>query len=418
MRDGRSATGGVAGPGDPYRGRVTAPGRGRHSSLLVQCLIYAGFGMPIGMLGAGWPEARTSYGATTGALGLVALGYGLGRLVTSPVALPILRRWHIRSANTVLALALAASCAAVALTRSFAVLVAAFAAIGLLTGTLDSLGNRYQTVVRDVGSAGLMFGSFCVGSTLGPAVVAVASWTAGYLAAAALLVAAAVLAASPGVSWPDALGRPEPPHGELSRVHVPGGVVALSLALFAIYCAIEVVTANWAASYLEGARGLDARTAAWAMSGFWAGMTVGRLSLGRLGVGGRGISSARLLTGAGAVVLAVFVAVPLLPSVAAAAALTLGGLALAVVFPTLMSTTADRVGVGATGRVMGWQLLTANLSATGMSLAVGIGVGRAGDAVPGVVLATMAVAGLPLLRRSTRVHATDEVTAAARPTTA
>lgn len=374
----------------------------------MQCLLYAGFGMPIGMLGAGWPEARSAFGATTSALGVVALGYGLGRLVTSPIALPILRRWHIRSANTVLAVALATSCAVVGVTRSFPVLVVAFAAVGLLTGCLDSLGNRYQTVVRDVGSAGLMFGSFGVGSTLGPAVVALAGWTTGYLTASALLVTAAALGLSRHVRWPEALGQPEPPHGAQSTVHVPAAVVALSLSLFAIYCAIEVVTANWAASYLEGARGLGTHAAAWAMSGFWAGMTIGRLSLGRLAAGGRGISAARLLSVAGVVVLAVYVAVPLLPSTAAAAALTVGGLALAGVFPTLMSTTADRVGVGATGRVMGWQLLTANLSATGMSLAVGVGVGMAGDAVPGLVLAAMAVLGLPLLLRSTRVRAADD----------
>ena len=30
----------------------------------MQCLLYAGFGMPIGMLGAGWPEARSAFGGT------------------------------------------------------------------------------------------------------------------------------------------------------------------------------------------------------------------------------------------------------------------------------------------------------------------------------------------------------------------
>lgn len=386
------------------------PGRRRRtSSLLVQCVLYVGIGMPVGMLGAGWPEARDLFHRSSGALGAVVLGYGLGRLVTSPVALPILRRWHIRTANTAMAAALAASCVVVGLTRSFAVLVAAFAVLGLLSGGLDSLGNRYQTVVRDVGSAGLMFGSFGIGSSLGPAVVAVAGWTTGYLVAAAVVACAGVLASSRQVAWPVELSQPEAPRSEQRTGHVATSVLVLSLAAFAIYVGIEVLTANWAASYLKDARGISGRTAAWAMSGFWAGMTLGRLSLGRLAAGGRGVSSARLLTVAGTVVLAVYATVPLLPPVAAAMALTVGGAALAGVFPTLMSTTADRVGVGAAGRVMGWQLLTANLSATGLSVAVGIGVDRAGDALPGAVLAALAIGGLPILLRTQRVHADPDV---------
>ena len=41
------------------------------------------------------------------------------------------------------------SVAAMALTRSFAVLVVAATALGVMSGVLDSLGNRYQTAIRD-----------------------------------------------------------------------------------------------------------------------------------------------------------------------------------------------------------------------------------------------------------------------------
>jgi fucose permease len=378
---------------------------------VVQCVTYAAIGMPIGMLGAGWPDARGRFDATTGALGLVAAAYGVGRLVTAPTALTILRRWPMRTASTAFGAGLTLAVASVAVVRSYAALVVAFAAIGLLSGCLDSLGNRYQSVVRDVGSAGLMFGSFGVGSTLGPAVVATFGWAPAYAASAVLTGTAVALVSSRRVTWPADL-RPAAAGSTSaaaaapsSASKVPFGVVALSLALFFVYCGIEVVTANWAASYLEGGRGLSAGAAAWAMSGFWAGITLGRLGLGRLSSLGSGLRPSQLLSLMAIGVAAVYVAIPLLPPPAAVAALALAGLALAGAFPTLMSTTADRVGVAAAGRVTGLQLFVANLAATGLTVLVGFGVDARGDAVVGLALAALALLGLPLVWRARPVHA-------------
>src|SRR5690606_39009121 len=124
--------------------------------------------MPVAMLGAGWPEARQLVDRPSGALGLVAAVYGLGRLATSATAQVILRRWTIRRASTCLALVLAAACLVVGLGRSYPLLVASFAVVGVVSGALDSLGARYQTVVQRVRDAGLMFGSYGVGATIGP----------------------------------------------------------------------------------------------------------------------------------------------------------------------------------------------------------------------------------------------------------
>jgi predicted MFS family arabinose efflux permease len=387
--------------------------RARTSSLLVQCLVYLSIGAPIGMLGAGWPDARDRFDASVGALGLVAAGYGIGRVVTSAVALSILRRWHLRTATAALCGALALACATVATTTDLTVLSIAFTAIGLASGCLDSLGNRYQSVVRDVGSAGLMFGAYGVGSTLGPAVVALSSWTIAYLGSAVVAAGTAAAALRGAVAWPEALRHPEPPRRAVRSVHVPARVVAVSLAVFAIYVSIEVVTANWAASYLEGHRDLSPSGAAWAMSGFWFGITVGRLALGRLAASARGAAAATVLTASAVAVAVLYGAIVLLPMPAGAGVLLLAGLALAPVFPTLMSTTADRVGVAAAGKVTGWQLLTANLSATGTSMLVGVGVDGLGTGLPAVVLAGLAVVGLPLALRAGHLHATEaEVDAA------
>ena len=375
----------------------------------MECGIFLAFGAPIGMLGAGWPEARHLFGQSSGALGVAAAGYGIGRLLTATSALPILRRWHIRRANGVLGSALAVGCAVAALTRSFPVLVVAFTAIGLTSGCLDALGNRFQTVVRSVGSAGLMFGSFGIGATLGPALVGAVGWTPAYLVATVVAVLAAASSLRRSVAWPDALQAAEPPHGDHSKVHVPRWVVALSLSLFGLYCGMEVTTGNWGATYLEGHHGVSESTAAWAMSGFWAGMTLGRLGLGLVTGPGRPLSPRRVLVGSGALATVVYVALPFAPVPVAIGLLSVAGVSLAAMFPTLISTTADRVGVAATGRVMGWQLVSANLFELGLSAVVGVAVDRAGTGAAAVILAVLSVVALPLLLRSTSLHAADSL---------
>jgi predicted MFS family arabinose efflux permease len=359
------------------------------------------------MLGAGWPEGRDLFGQSSGALGIAAAGYGMGRLVTATSALPILRRWLTRRASAAFALALGGAAAVVAVTRSFPVLVLAFTGIGLASGCLDALGNRFQTVVRSVGSAGLMFGSFGIGATLGPVLIASTGWAPAFLTSAAVAVIAGATAARRSVVWPVALEQGEPPHGDHSRVHVAPWIVALSLSLFGLYCGIEVTTGNWGATYLEGHRGVSEAGAAWAMSGFWAGLTLGRLGLGLVSGPGRPLTPRQVLIASGALAVVVYVAIPFVPVPVAVALFAVAGTSLAAMFPTLMSTTADRVGVAATGRVMGWQLLSANVVELGLSAAVGVAVNQAGTGAAAAILAVLSVASLPLLVLSTRLHEAD-----------
>lgn len=374
----------------------------------MQCLLYLAFGMPIGMLGASWPEARHLFDRSAGSLGVVAAAYGMGRLVTAPSALPILRRWAIGPSTAAIAGALAAAGVATALTRSFPVLVVTFALIGLSSGALDSLGNRYQTVVRDVGSAGLMFGSYGVGATFGPILIAVVGWSPAFVVAALLAAGGAALAGQAAVAWPEGLGRDAPaPTDHVERAPAPTGVVVLSLSLFAIYCSLEVTTGTWGATYLEGDHGTSGSVAAWATSGFWAGLTFGRLFMGRLAGAGRRLDPHHLLLGSGIGATVVYLLLPVAPAPLAVALITAAGVALAAMFPTLMATTADRVGVAATGKVMAWQLLSANVAELAMSAAVGVLVNRVGIGSVATVLAALSLLGLPLLLWSNSLHAAD-----------
>lgn len=385
----------------------------RPSPLVVEAVVFLAFGAPIGMIGAAWPEGRLRVDRPAEALGLVVTGYGLGRLATSATAVTILRRVAIGPATALAALLLAGSVATLAITRSFAVLVAAATALGLVSGVLDSLGNRYQTAIRDVRQAGYVFGAYGVGATAFPALVAATSWSVGFLAAAVVAVVAAALALAPGVDWPadlderpgigaavvetteDAVLPARAAAGAPTPARAPGplprSAVVTSLAAFALVCTLEIVTGNWAATYLRDGRGASEDAAAYALSGFWAGITLGRLVLGRLPGGPRRIVGASGL--ATAVLIAV---VPLLPVDVVLVLYTAIGLTLAPVFPTLMSTTADRVGTGWAGRVGGWQLLSANLAGTALGALLGVVVGVWGADAIGWAAVALALVGVPV----------------------
>ncbi len=372
------------------------------SPLFVECMIYLAISTPLGLFGAAWPQQREQFGQSSGALGLLILAYGIGRLSTAATALTILRRVHIRVANTGLCLLFVLADLVAGFGRNSVMLIVCFAVIGLLTGALDSLGARFQTLVRDVGSAGLMFGCYGLGAALGPAVSAVFSWTAGFVLAALLALLAALLAVRPQVDWPAGLTEPRYKRkapAEATRT-VP---LVLSLLAVAGFCALEASSANWSATYLEGARGASAVAASLGVSGFWVGITFGRLFLGRVPW-----PPSRILTVGGLGVLVTLVLIALAPTRLAMFGFVFLGLALAGIFPTLLSTTADRVGHAAAGKVSGWQLLTANLAATCVSALMGLLVVRFGPQVIIFVLIGVALCALPVLILCTRIHSPDE----------
>lgn len=350
--------------------------------------------MPVGMFGAAWPAVRGEFGRPASALGLLAGAYGFARLSTSASAMVLLARLTPRMATASLCVVLAAGDLAAAVTRDLRVLVVALVVVGLATGALDSLGIRYQTAIMDVSSAGLMFGSYGIGAMVGPAIAATAGWTAGFSVAAALALVAAVACLTPSLAWPEALTRSATRAIRSARVEV--GPLVVSLSLFAVYCGIEVVASSWGATWLDEQRGTSARVAGLAISGFWAGMTAGRLLLGRLPARPQWV-----LRIGGTSSLVVIAAMAVLPADAAAVAFVALGLAVAVMFPTLTSTTVDRVGRDAAGRVGGWQLIAAALAEAGLAALVGALVAVIGPTAPMAVLVPLAVVGLPLLWRAT-----------------
>ena len=173
--------------------------------------------------------------------------------------------------------------------------------------------------------------------------------------------------------------------------------VLVSLGLFAAFVSIEVTTGGWLATVLEDARGVDDRLAGLSVGAFWGGITIGRLLLGRFDLPDRA-----LLLGVGVLVVS-FAGLAVVPAPFVLPLAVAAGLALAPQFPTLLAHTGARVGEGAAGRVSGWQLIAANIGATGLASLTGVIVAATGPAAPLAVLVAVSFAGGVLLVLAPRV---------------
>lgn len=384
------------------------------------CAVYLAFAMPIAMLGVAWPEIQVALGRAEGELGLLAGCYGIGRLSMGASSGALLRRAPFGPATAGAALVVGLSSAAVAARPAWWLLVVAVTVVGVGSGALESLGSRFLALHGSVRAAGVVAGSYGVGATIGPALVAWSGqWRMAYVVAAVVTVATGALFLTPGLrgigvggaadAGPGASARSAGGSrgagvrarwsrgaGDAARGHgaaaPPTGLaVVLSLALFVTFIGIEVTAGQWAATLLEQARGLDRQVSGFAVSGFFGGVTVGRLLLGAVDL------PQRRLPLMGFVLVPAMVAVAIGPPRAAPVALVVAGLALSPMFPALMATTGDRVGQAHAGRVSGWQLLAGNTGATAMPALTGVLVATQGPAAPSAVLVVLAVTGAVLL---------------------
>ena len=361
-------------------------------SVRSSALTFMAFALPVSMFGVMWPDVRDRFGQSLGALGTVSLVYGVARMSTSSMGRAATRRWGIGRCFIAALVALAVADLVVAGAASWPMFLIGVALIGVVSGLLDSVGAGFIAALGDVGSAGVVHGSYGVGATVGPLVVAVVpDWRWSLVVAAVVAIGAFALAIVARRSWPDPTSATVADgHG-----HPPLGPTALSLTMFFAFVALEVTFGNWLFTYLTEGRSIGDTIAAIGVSGFWGGATIGRLAL---------VSQRfrRLADRLGMPILAVSGVVATLlttiaPGFSVVIATTAVGLSLSAIVPTLSARTADRVGAEHARRVSGWQLLAANAGAIGVPFLTGELIDASDARITIVVVIVVFVVGFPAL---------------------
>jgi fucose permease len=357
-----------------------------HPDRLLLLMAYLGFvslGLPDAVLGIVWPSVRESFGLSQGALGwpltAAASGYVLSGLFAGRVLAAIGVGWLLGGSTLLVAFGVAGY----ALSPYAAVFIAAACVVGWGSGAVDSglntyaaerFGPRHMAFLHAAYSVGAALGAF----TLSGFIAASRSWRDGYGLIALLLAglsvaffatrarwrsqAAAVTSPSPGPAplTSTVLLDDTATLGTLSALRLP--LVKLHALLFFVYSGVELGIGHWSFSILTRARMIEPKAAAFAVSSYWACLFLGRVlagfSVDRLG-------SASLVRGGmllAAVAASSFAMLPLSATMSAVV-LAVIGLAIAPIYPGLMSETPRRVGVSAAGHAVGFQVSAATAGA-------------------------------------------------------
>jgi fucose permease len=348
---------------------------------LVVALAFVAFvslGLPDALLGVAWPSMRRELGVSLDALGAFFVAAVTGYLAATLGAGRLVARLGV-------GLLLAGSCgltalalAGVALAPAWAVVVAIGLVSGAGAGAIDAGLNAYAALAFSPRLLNWMHACFGIGMTIGPALMGAVldaglSWRVGYAISAgaqAALALAFLLTAgrwdAAGAAGRDRTDAAAPAPATAARAGHPHArpvwrrpTAWLGVGLFFAYTGVEVSTGGWAYTVLTEARGFEPGPASLVVSAYWGALAAGRVLFG---VVANGLDPVRLVRGC----LAMMVAGALLVWADLGAPATVLGLVLvgffaAPVFPTLISATPSRQGVGGTTDAVGLQIGAAAL---------------------------------------------------------
>ena len=349
------------------------------------------FGIFDGALGVAWPSMRAELHQPLSALGVLLIYSTVGFFVVNLALGRVLDRIGLRR-TLVAGIFLYAAGLALMGFGSWPVVVAGAVLWGLAAGFANGAINVYSTLRMSGGAMQVLHGSWGIGTLLGPLLVTGLlvnhqSWRVAFLAVAVVfaLLGGWVVA---GANWPS-VSSPRQEDGRRLRVSLP---LLLGILAFFLYTGAEWSVGQWSFTFLTEGRRYPTATAGLLVSLYWAGITVGRLASGVIGL--RLPTPSLFLAGSGLTVLAsgLFWLAPSLSAVS----LPLLGLGLAPIFPAMMTLTSRRVPEAGVGVAVGLQGAGSGLGASVAPAAVGLllqrfGLNLLGPCVLGFALALAAV---------------------------
>jgi len=348
--------------------------KGNKKYLLI-ALIYIAFislGLPDGLLGVAWPEMRNGFSLPLDALGIILIGSTTGYLLSS-----FFNGFFIKKIGVAVLLALSCLATGLALIgytlAPFWWLLPVLAVLaGMGAGAIDAGLNTYVEKHFNEGLMQWLHASFGVGITIGPIIMANAikytgSWRTGYIIVGTAQIILAVIFALTLSLWHDpknkkaadskkAKSRSKEIKLTQTLTHLPA---LMSILLFFIYTGIEMAVGHWTYTLFTESRGISTALAGFWVSTYWGSFTVGRILAGFLAYRFLSRKIAKY-----AAVLGLFGSVLIAFNISqwlSLLGLAVTGLAIAPIFPALISSTSHRVGKEHTTNTIGMQISAAGL---------------------------------------------------------
>jgi fucose permease len=383
---------------------------------LLLWLAYLGFislGLPDAVLGIAWPSLRASFGLPQVAIGWILGAAATGYFLSGLFAGRLIGAIGLGSLLVTSTAVVVAGVLGYALAPSAVVFALAAMIVGWGSGAIDSGLNAHAAVHFRPGHMAWLHAAYSVGAaagsmTMAAVVVTELGWRTGYAivaAALALLTSAFFVTRRRWSPRGEATsnGTPETARAIGSFEALARRPVWASALLFFVYSGVEFGAGHWAYTILTAERGLSQESAGIAVSAYWTCLLLGRISAGfvvdRVGA----LALVRGATCVAVVGAGVF-ATPWLPAELSALGLALTGLALAPIYPGLMSETPRRAG-DAAGHAVGFQVSAATAGMVVLPALGGLLADHAGLSFTGALIFACAVgvfAGHELVAADTR----------------
>lgn len=354
----------------------------RTALILLAFVAFIALGLPDGLLGVGWPSIRADFSLSLDSMGMLLFTSTLGYLTSSFFNGKLIARFGVGGL-------LAASCALTGVTLigyslvpSWIFMVLLGITAGMGAGAIDAGLNTYVAANFNEGLMQWLHASYGVGATLSPlimsyAVISLNSWRLGYDIVGGFQIFLAICfwfslplwksdKKSTVVSEQKKLTDYRTSYMETFRQPR----VWLSILLFILYTGVEVSLGTWAYTLLTESRGIAPAVAGLLTGSYWAFFTFGRFSAGLY------TRRVKLHTLIYSSILAAITGVIMLwwnPSeIISLIGIGLTGLAIAPIFPGLMSGTSERVQPRYAANTIGMQMSAAGIGAAAVPAGIGI----------------------------------------------
>jgi fucose permease len=364
--------------------------------MLVTFFAFISIGFPDAVLGVAWPSMRETFGRPLSNVGFILFASGTGYFLSGIIAGKAIGALGVGRLLAVSTSFVAIGLFGYASTPTFWLVLAAAVLIGLGSGAVDTGLNFYAAEHFSVTVMNWLHAFFGVGAMVGPFVMvgvfaAGGTWRVGYVVVASAILAMAILFFATERRWDDGAHHETAQTAAAVPVRYVLGLplVWVQILIFFVMCGIEASAGTWTATIMTGKFDASKGEAGIWAGVFWGAMAAGRLVLPLLS---RDLNPARLVQFG---TIGVFAGALLMTRDQAwifQAGLILFGLAMAPLFPTLMSLTPVRLGTSVSLHTIGFQVSAATVGIASIPTLGGILAERTSlTAIPWVMTAGAAI---------------------------
>ena len=353
---------------------------------------FIAIGIAEGGLGVLLPSILATYNLTPGTITLLFLSQMIGYTVAALTSSLISSRIGLARMLLLASITLTSALVIYAVTAQWLVMVASGTLLGLGIGLIDAGINTYiANKQRNANLMGILHAFYGIGALLGPAVATTLlalelDWRQIYLVFAGVvgltvagMLWAVVYKYKPMIVRVTAAGADA---GKNLRLALRTPAVLVAGLLLMVYVGAEASLGNWAYTVQTVSRGTPELVAGYSVSAYWLGLTIGRLSMGRLvewlgAIRTVDFSLALLITG-----LMIWWLLP-----GQLLSLPLIGFALAAIFPAMIWLMPQRVPATMVPAAIGFVTSVASLGAATIPTMVGWIAARAGlESIPALMV--------------------------------